>query len=143
MKIFLQADLEGWWYIGQKICQIGQNGLCMLAAISKRANGMVFIFMKIGCVKSLFNEFIDDLLCSFQFHQNILKYTVSYSLSDKILIWVSSDVSLLKESVVESSHACTQGMLFPAWTTAILHKSICLVSSSKSLFSMEKTNELW
>ena len=49
----------------------------MLAAISKRANGMIFIFMKIGCLMSLFNEFIDNSLCSFQFHQNILKYTVS------------------------------------------------------------------
>ena len=60
----------------QKIRQIGQNGLCMLATISKRANGMILIFMKIGCLMSLINEFIDDLLCSFQFHQNILKYTV-------------------------------------------------------------------
>ena len=34
--------------------------------------------------------------------------------SDKILICVSSDVSLLKESVVESSQACTQGILLPA-----------------------------
>ena len=77
IKIIPLALLEGRWYTGRKIRQIGQNGLCMLAAISKRANGMIFIFMKIGCLMSLFNEFIDNSLCSFQFHQNILKYTVS------------------------------------------------------------------
>ena len=43
----------------------------------QRANGTILIFMKIGCLMSLINEFIDNLLCSFQFHQNILKYTVS------------------------------------------------------------------
>ena len=36
--MFLRANLEGQWYIGQKICQIGQNGLCMLAGISKSAD---------------------------------------------------------------------------------------------------------
>ena len=44
---------------------------------SKRANGMILIFMKICCLLSPFNEFYIRLLCSFQFHQNILKYTVN------------------------------------------------------------------
>ena len=45
-KIEQPANLEGWWYIGQKIRQIGQNGLCMLDGISKSAG--CFIFQYVG-----------------------------------------------------------------------------------------------
>ena len=44
IKIILQANLEGQrWYIGQKICQIGQNGLCVLTRISKLAYKKILI----------------------------------------------------------------------------------------------------
>ena len=45
-KIEQLADLEGRWYIGPKIRQIGQNGLCMLDGISKSAG--CFIFQYVG-----------------------------------------------------------------------------------------------
>lgn len=33
MIIFPWTVLEGWLYTGRKVCQIGQNGLCMLTSI--------------------------------------------------------------------------------------------------------------
>ena len=52
--MFLQANLEGQWYIGQKILQIGQNGMCVLAAISKLARKNILILGFFGQVIVIF-----------------------------------------------------------------------------------------
>ena len=45
MEIIRHAHMEGRWYTGRKIRQIGQNGLCMLSSISKTVQGKIFILM--------------------------------------------------------------------------------------------------
>ena len=115
MKIFPWTVLVGRLYTGRKIRQIGQNGLCMLAAISKRANGMILTFMKIGCLMSLINEFIDDLLCSFQFHQNILKYTVHCAPQHRINFQTSYTLHVIISSLSTSSWPCCWYPWQPFW----------------------------
>ena len=76
IKIIPLALLEIAASMHSPFCPIWRIFLPVYHRPSKRANGMILIFMKICCLLSPFNEFYIRLLCSFQFHQNILKYTV-------------------------------------------------------------------
>ena len=74
IKIIPLALLEIAASMHSPFCPIWRIFLPVYHRPSKRANGMILIFMKICCLLSPFNEFYIRLLCSFQFHQNILKY---------------------------------------------------------------------
>ena len=76
IKIIPLALLEIAASMHSPFCPIWRIFLPVYHRPSKRANGMILIFMKICCLLSPFNEFYIRLLCSFQFHQIILKYTV-------------------------------------------------------------------
>ena len=76
IKIIPLALLEIAASMHSPFCPIWRIFLPVYHRPSKRANGMILIFMKMCCLLSPFNEFYIRLLFSFQFLQSILKYTV-------------------------------------------------------------------